>query len=203
MVVAGEVKSVGPSVGPTGAWGGATAWEHHSWSPQLAAFIGDFLRGQEDVHVYDFGCGLGHYLAALEPRGFKQLLGIEKDPPENSVLDWGKYVWQDITKPFSFTYRGNALFLEVAEHVPAFFENTMLENVTDAVRLSGSLIMSWAVRGQGGDGHVNELDTYEVLQRMCSRGFELDADATRRARACITQACWWFKQSLFVFKRVT
>jgi SAM-dependent methyltransferase len=199
--MAGEMT--GPVVGPTGAWGGASAWEHHSWSPQLASFIGDLLRGQEDAPVYDFGCGLGHYLAALEPRGFKQLIGIEKDPPENSVLDWSKYLWQDLTKPFEFEKRGNVLFLEVAEHVPAFFEDVMLDNVTGAVGLGCFLVMSWAVRGQGGDGHVNELDAYEVLPRIFRRGFEIDAEATRKARACITQSCWWFKQSLFVFKRVT
>ena len=201
------MKPAHPRVGPTGAWAGGGVSEHHSWSPQLAAWVGDYLRGQEDTYVYDFGCGLGHYLAALEARGFRRLVGFERELPEASAYRWASdeepngIAAYDITQPITTPDPGNALLLEVAEHVPAFFEAAMLENVTRAVRPGGALIMSWAIRGQGGDGHVHELDTYEVLPRVFAYGFDLDGAATRAARACITQECWWFKQSLLIFRR--
>ena len=184
----------GPTIAPTGFWRAEGVRKHHMTSQPLAEWIAVYLRGQEATPVYDFGCGIGAYLALLRSRGFVNTTGFEGDPPHD-----GQHaaVQHDLTEPFTVPIPGNVLCLEVGEHVPATYEDVLLDTITRAVR--GTLILSWAVRGQGGDGHVNCLDNVEVIGRVCSRGLRYLAGRSVGARACADLP--WFKNTLMVFER--
>ena len=189
----------GPVILPTGYWAGETAHLHHTCSLPLAAWIADHLRGQEDVPVYDFGCGTGAYMKALRGRGFRRVTGFEGEVPAHAACDG--IAPQDLTRPFHAGPPGHVICLEVAEHVPAAFEDVLLENVANAC--AGSLILSWAVRGQGGDGHVHCLDNHEAVERIVRRGFQLLEAETKSARLAAKASLDmpWFTGTLLVFSR--
>ena len=192
----GTRMSSAPTIAPTGYWAGNTAHLHHMWSPPLAAWIAEHLHGQEYMPLYDLGCGLGSYMAALRDRGFREVTGFEGEVPAHAACD--NIVTQDLTLPFRVGAPGNVICLEVAEHVPAEFEDVLLDNVANAC--ARSLVLSWAVRGQGGDGHVNCRNNDEATERICRRGFTLLEAETRAARGVITDLPW-FRDTLLVFAR--
>jgi tryptophanyl-tRNA synthetase len=162
----------------------------------LANWIADYLAADKRKVVYDFGCGTGAYLRHLAQNGFPNLCGFEGGVPSNSVFDG---IFQaDLTKPMSIATPGNCLFLEVAEHIPAQYEDIVLDNVTRAC--SGHFIASWGVPGQLGDGHVNCRSNLDAIDRFAKRGLRFNEKASLSARNVITDLPW-FKNTLLVFDR--
>ena len=185
-----------PKITSTGYWEGETAHLCHACSQPLATWIAGYLQSRRQTPVYDFGCGTGRYLKVLAEHGFSSLLGFEGDPP--LCADYDRILRQDLTEPFSLDRPGNVVCLEVGEHVPPEYEQTFLDNITEPC--GGALVLSWAVRGQGGDGHVNCLNNEEVIGRIERRGFAFLSEETRAARAVITDLPW-FKNTIMVFTR--
>ena len=88
--------------------------------------------------------------------------------------------------------------LEVAEHIPAKYERTYLENL-DRMNRDG-IIMSWGLPGQTGLGHVNCRDNEYVKCRLAAMGYEAIDEAAQKMRAVSTLE--WFKHTVMVFKRL-
>ena len=65
---------------------------------------------------------------------------------------------------------------------------------------SGWLIISWAVPGQGGKGHVNEQPAEYVLDLFESIGFVHHNEYSQYLRNSITN-CHWFRNTIFVFSK--
>lgn len=184
---------------PTGIFVDDNVHLYHSQSPQLADWIAGFFADDKTGPVYDFGCGTGFYLEHLRKRGFSSLRGFEGDPPK--VAHFAGIEKADLTEPMPTLPPGNCICLEVAEHIPAQFEGALLSKIADAC--SGKLVMSWAVRGQPGDGHINCLDNDEAVARLTSAGFTTLPEATASARATIRTECSYFKNTLLVFEKST
>lgn len=125
------------------------------------------------------------------------LKGFEGDPIKNKFFD--NVVKQDLTKPFSIENKGISLCFEVAEHIPNKYQDIFLKNITDAC--DDKIIMSWAIRGQPGDGHINCMDNHEVIDIMDSLGFLYLQDDSENARSINFTNAPWFKNTLFLFKR--
>jgi hypothetical protein len=64
------------------------------------------------------------------------------------------------------------------------------------------LIFSWAIRGQGGQGHVNELNNNEILPLFLNKGFILLEKETESLRAQPEEYCRYFRNTLFVLKKI-
>jgi predicted SAM-dependent methyltransferase len=184
-----------------GAWVGPTVHLHHRCSNDLAAWIADYLskNGSKEDWVYDLGCGVGAYLKTLDSTGFTKCVGIEAEPPQ--VRQFERVMKFDLTRPLPQAYpSGTVISLEVAEHIPSEFEEIYLDNLT---RLCAkTLILSWAVRGQGGDGHVNCRDNHEVIEILGQRGFKFMAEESIAAREAVKDGLFWFKNTVMVFKRM-
>ena len=60
------------------------------------------------------------------------------------------------------------LSLEVGEHLPKRHEAAFLENCHR--HNARGMVLSWATRGQGGTGHVNEQDNDYVKAAVCAMG---------------------------------
>ena len=184
-------------ISPTGFWA-ATASEHHGHSVVLGNWLVSYLGNRKDELVYDLGCGLGYYLKRLADSGFTNLIGVEGDPPLNAVFS--NIQAADLARPLPSAPPGTVLCLEVGEHVPPPHEDTFLDNLV--ARCSKTLILSWAVRGQGGTGHVNCLDNSEVIERLRQRGFVYLEHASRTAReGTVDDTTPWFRDTLMVFTR--
>lgn len=179
----------------TGYWNGDTAHVHHVHSPELSKWIASFLN-KEDL-IYDFGCGLGHYLRDLQRAGFQRLKGFEGDLPKKRVFD--NIVQQDLTLPFELKEKGSVISLEVGEHIPKEYMDIYLDNITNFCEKT--LIISWAVRGQAGFGHVNCLNNEEVIPLIEQRGFCFRKDLSEEARKVVGDNTPWFKNTILIFER--
>ena len=185
-------------IAETGYWNGETAHIHHVHCTELSKWICNFLKGQENSVIQDFGCGLGNYLKDLKFEGFRHLIGYEADPPTERVFEFINK--QDLTKYISLPIPvGNVISLEVGEHIPAEYMNVYLDNITNAC--NNYLITSWAIRGQEGFGHVNCLDNHEIIPEIEKRGFKLMEKETQEVRNIDLSEAPWFKNTLLIFKK--
>jgi hypothetical protein len=184
----------------TGFWNGDTAHQHHVHSEKLSAWICNFAKQNKLINVTDFGCGLGRYLDSLKSIGVNGI-GVEGDKPNGAIFfDIVEYdLTFDLTNELGLKSE-LVLSLEVGEHIPKEHMTTYLDNIT--YHCEKYLITSWAVRGQEGFGHVNCLDNHEIIPEFEKRGFQLMKKETEDARSVIEDKAHWFKNTLFVLKRI-
>jgi SAM-dependent methyltransferase len=185
-------------INKTGFWDKNGAVAHHIHSPAISNWINNFLSDDKTKLIYDLGCGIGDYLNDLNNNGFENLIGFEGDPIRKyEYLDIRK---KDLTEPINEEKLGNVICLEVGEHIPKEYQNIFLENMCKLC--DGYLIFSWAIRGQGGRGHVNELNNDEILPIVLEKGFVLLENETKDVRQNAENFCSYFRNTLFVLKKV-
>lgn len=182
----------------TGYWNRQFAEKHHIHSPNLSNFIINFLSQEKETFIYDLGCGLGDYLKDLKNSGYTKLLGVEVDPLiKHDDIQVRKF---NLTESLVLNEKGNIISLEVGEHIPSNFQEIYLDNITKNCKKY--LIISWAIRGQGGYGHVNELNNEEILPMIINRGFKLLEEETKKARLCVEPFCRYFSNTIFIFEKI-
>lgn len=191
-----KIETTKTKVNENGSWDSLTAHHSHVHCKELSSWICQFLKNKNEF-IYDFGCGLGSYLKDLKESGFNNLIGYEADPPVRSAFDNIKT--QDLTIPFEVDPKGSVISLEVGEHIPAELSEIYLNNICN--NCNNYLIMSWAIKGQEGLGHINCLDNNEIISKIEKRGFNFLINETLEARKLIKDDCFWFKKSLIIFKK--
>jgi SAM-dependent methyltransferase len=148
--------------------------------------------------VLDIGCGAGAWLAEYLRLGIADVVGVDGDYVDRSVLmvDAKCFVPRDITQPFDFRKTYDLVqCLEVAEHVPAESGRTLVDNI---VRHGSKVLFSAAVPGQGGKNHVNE-QPYEFWRdRFLERGYRL-FDFVRPAIRDEANVEPWYRYNLLFF----
>lgn len=87
--------------------------------------------------------------------------------------------------------------LEVGEHIPNKWEDTYLDNL--ARNSAKYIIMSWAIDGQKGDGHVNCHPNHYIIGKMFERGFFFSTPVSRYLRSCAS--LFWLKHTIMVFEK--
>jgi SAM-dependent methyltransferase len=198
-------------INPSGYWENPTA-EGHEHDAGVAKAIADFLENEPRdfpvIQVLDVGCGDGYYTNYLNNRdsfkndnGYFGCHGIDGNPNTLEIAGVNTFV-VDLTKPFLFHKYDWALSLEVGEHIPQEFEDVFLANLDRANK--HGIILSWAKRGQGGDGHVNCKNNNEVIEKVCNMGYTFDNQATetlRNSAATYPTPCYWFRDTLMVFRK--
>jgi hypothetical protein len=92
-----------------------------------------------------------------------------------------------------------ALSLEVAEHIPVQFEQTLLRNWDRAN--SQGLVLSWSSMGsaQSAHGHVNPKRKSQVRLLLSPLGYVEDRNASAVLRRCATFL--YLKRGVQVFRR--
>lgn len=167
----------------------------HLLVPSVCNWIINFLKDYKNYPLYDFGCGTGHYLQKLSEAGYTNLTGYEGKIVKDSLFT--NIVEQDITNLFEPPTKGNVICLEVGEHIPPEFENNFLTNLANACEYY--LILSWAVRGQEFDGHVNCLNNNEVIPKVMAKGFEFLPQETTSVKNAIND--FFHFKSTMVFRK--
>lgn len=168
----------------------------HKHSPRLAKALRDVL--DPSIPVTDFGCGKGDYIRHLKNHGYS-VIGYEGTP---ELAEDGLIETKDVSVKMKSELFGNVLCLEVIEHIEKEREDVIITNLVEATRNGCRLIISWAIEGQGGCGHVNERDGNYVIPRIEKEGFEYSLTATRKLREEAGKDLWWFKKSVYVFDRI-
>jgi glycosyltransferase involved in cell wall biosynthesis len=192
------------TIAHTGYW--KTINPFHVMSTPLSDWIINLLKNHKDDYIYDMGCGRGMYLKKMSDAGFNHLVGYEGTIPRNKVFE--NIHKEDLTVPFFVGNKGHVISLEVAEHIPPQFTDNYLNNVYNTCASGAYFICSWAVRGQGGDGHVNELNNDEAINLITSKGFTFLPEETASARSGILDEqsfeeghLPWFKNTTLIFKK--
>ena len=166
--------------------------------------------------IFDFGCGLGHYVrdlrAARAPDGRAFMAGGVDGNTDTVSLSQGRCMVSDLTQPLELGFQYDAVMsLEVAEHIqPGVPEEVFVRNLDRHARKV--LIVSWAGEEQGGHGHVNGRSSEYVIRRfenltagdgdgfLANGRWSFDPWTTRMLREAATFS--WFKETLHVFVRI-
>lgn len=179
--------------GKTGIWTVEEALEHHDFSYLIAKFIGGFLP--KDQVLTDWGCGKGSYLRYWHDVGFKYLFGIEGE--HLPFFEFGNIDIYDLTTRMERAPIGNSVCLEVGEHIPKEFESVFIDNLVTNTK--GKLIISWAIPGQAGIGHVNCQHNVYIVKEFEKRGMRLNIEDTLEIRQHVENRLHYFRDTLMIF----
>lgn len=181
-------------IGRTGIWTQDEAYAH-AFSYYTAKYIGDYF--EKDKPMFDLGCGKGTYLKYLEDRGFAECVGIEGSLLKD--VDFNDIWVGDLTAPIAIPYPGNVISIEVFEHIPKEFEAIFVDNICKLC--SGKLVLSVAVKGQPGLGHVNCQNNDYIIDLFESKGFKFHPERTAEIRSKVEPHVDYLRNTLMVFER--
>ncbi len=194
----------------TGIWTLDEARRSHFFDEPLAAMICNaWWKPDHQYSIADLGCGRGAYAYYIQLRQLGRVTGYEGTPGmQHSDIAVHSPIYEyDLSKPRTdmkifgenlLSY-GLVLCLEVGEHIPKEHEQNVFDNVSLFVADGGDLILSWAIPGQGGVGHVNEQPNDYVIEQMQQRGFTHNKELSDRLRDAARLP--WFKNTLMVFRK--
>lgn len=177
-----------------GIWSQFTADKYHQSSPKLALWLSSYLDPEQ--HVIDLGCGTGFYLKCLSDVGFN-CTGVEGMKLNNFL--YNNICIHDLTKPIHLAAKGSVLCLEVLEHVDKKYESVLIDSIVN--HCTRDLVLSWAITGQAGIGHINCVDQEYAIKTIVDRGFRYLPETTKEARQNIDPNCNWFESTLLVFRK--
>lgn len=180
-----------------GFWENPTNKGHHH-DPNLAKAIVMLLYRLNLTSVLDLGCGMGEYSRILQLNKF-YVEAYDGNPhtPQltqglGKVIDLSKYI--DFDEGFDCV-----MSLEVGEHIPEEFEQTFLDNICRHCYYDGLIILSWAIPGQPGDGHVNCKPNSYIIDQMAARDWQYSQRLSKQLR--LAAHLPWFKNTLMVFQK--
>jgi hypothetical protein len=162
----------------------------------LALSIACFAAEHNVDEIIDVGCGNGAYTFRLRGHGF-DVDGYDGNPYTTEITD-GECGVQDFAVPVMIRPRDLLMSLEVAEHIPADKESVFIENIL--APQCPYVIVSWAIEGQGGLGHVNCRNNDYVIEKFWPYGYALMEKETKRLRKC--SRIKWFKKSIMVYEYI-
>ena len=177
--------------------------EHGFWEGiDSSKHLYDEYLGQSILHLIikngwmdaiDIGCGTGYYTKLFQDNGVP-CDGYDGNPntPETSH---GLGSVADFALPILGEQKDLVLCLEVGEHVPKKYEQTLLDNITNHSKKA--IILSWAVPGQDGFGHVNCQTNDYIIDQIEKRGFRYSFNDTTFLRTRAYRS--WFKKTTMVF----
>lgn len=183
-------------ISTTGFWNvkGDRFENEHVYDPKLSNAIVDLAAKLHISKTYDFGCGHGKYVENFRKSGI-DAAGYDGNPITSEIPNC--YV-QDLTKDFELPPVDFLMCLEVCEHVPKEFEDKLLHTIDRHVKPGGTLVISWAIVGQGGFGHVNCQNNDYVISKFMSMNYSFDKNTSDYLRTQVSCAPW-FRNTILVF----
>lgn len=172
-------------------------FEHnHDYDEPLGRALLEFFKNEGVESVVDFGCGTGDYINLIRQNNIYGI-GYDGNPNTKEIYQDGEIL--DLTQPHDFKDKFTwVMSLEVGEHIPPQYEDTFIQNL-HMNNIKG-IILSWALIGQSGDGHINEHDNQYIKQKVCGLGYENDVTQETSFRDSATLP--WFKETIMVFRRI-
>lgn len=183
-----------------GAWHGLDSEAWHAYDPLLSEGVAKFFKKEGAHSIVDMGCGMGDYVNHLSKSGF-DCYGIDANP-DTPELTKGLAEVGDLTESFDLGKRFDwVLCLEVGEHIPKKYQDVLIDNLVK--HAEKGIVLSWAVAGQTGPGHVNTMDNEDVIKIFASLDapFVFDPEATKTLRKSLS--VHWFTNTVMVFRRAS
>ena len=103
----------------------------------------------------------------------------------------------DITDNKFWNVTDAAMSIEVAEHIPAEYEEAFISNLVNSAR--HLIFLSWGVPDQRGEGHVNGQLGEDVVKKMNQRGWKRHNDYTQRLQN--DAEFEWLRKNVQVFNK--
>lgn len=168
--------------------------EYYHVDQKLANSLSDLLKGYA---VADFGCGNGFYTKHLKNNNI-ECDGFDGNPKTVEITN-GVCQILDLSKDINLNKKYDyILSLEVGEHIPSEFEETFINNIHK--NNTEGVILSWAIEGQVGVGHVNCRNNDYIKNIFDNLGYVNDLEIESKLRN--DSELPWFKNTIMVFKRI-
>ncbi len=181
-------------VSERGFWISNQDWQH-TFIEQLSKEINKYINENSIRSVYDFGCGKGNYLQKIyEMDSSINLIGFEGHQTEGVFHN---ILRQDLSVPMEIEKADLVISIEVGEHIPKEFENIFLNNISS--NASKHVIMSWAIEGQSGLGHINCQNNDYIIYKMHDLGWIFNQEKSTDMRSRMPDN--WIKHTLMVFEK--
>ncbi|MEI6435287.1 MAG: methyltransferase domain-containing protein [Bacteroidota bacterium] len=149
------------------------------------------------VSVVDVGCGLGTWLNVFKQNGAKEILGIDGNHLDTTLLaiNRDEVLLTDLEEEFGISRKFDlAISLEVAEHLSPDSADRFIESLT---KLSDIIIFSAAIPNQGGQNHLNEQWIGYWESRFAKHDFVF-TDEIRPLFWNNENIDWWYKQNMVI-----
>ncbi|KAK3607500.1 hypothetical protein CHS0354_031121 [Potamilus streckersoni] len=165
----------------------------HWTDKDLVKALVELFKGKR---VASFGDGPGRYKQLVEDAGKGVVYDAFDGAPFCEETSEGRVKFMDLTLPqFGLPMYDWIISLEVAEHIPKQFEGVYLDNINRHAR--EGVVLSWAVPGQGGYGHVNERFFDYVVKIMEKNELYFDPEQSQVLRQAASFQ--WLKGNINVF----
>jgi 2-polyprenyl-3-methyl-5-hydroxy-6-metoxy-1,4-benzoquinol methylase len=182
-------------ISETGVWS-EEEQRAHIFSYNVARFVASLIKTDPiDRMIYDIGCGNGKYLQYFADVTILAW-GFDGFCPKNLYSNINQH---DLTTPLKLESCANILCLEVWEHIPPQYEDIFVDNLVN--NLKGYLILSVAVEGQEGLGHVNCRSNEYVINKLQERGLTYLPELTEQIRKEPEPYVSYFKNTLMIFQK--
>lgn len=164
---------------------------------RLATCLAHFFRGRS---VTELGSGVGRYKRHVDATGLAGVYAAYDGLSNVAELTRGRVTFVDLTVDNPGLRQSDfALSLEVAEHIPARYEQTLMRNI-DRSNTRG-IVISWSNMGssQSAHGHVNPKRKSQVRALFAPHGYVEDRNASAYLRRCATFL--YLKRGIQVMRR--
>jgi cyclopropane fatty-acyl-phospholipid synthase-like methyltransferase len=184
------------SIHKNGFWLDVSSDGHH-FDRNLSCEIIKVLREEKISSVVDLGCGTGTYSKEFKKEGFS--CDCYDGNPNTEKLTEGLCSEINLAKEINLNKKYDCVMsLEVGEHIPKEFESIFIDNI---IKHSKKLvILSWAVVGQGGRGHVNEKNNDYIEKTFLDKGWKRNKEKENKLR--MKSSLSWFKKTIMVYEQV-
>jgi hypothetical protein len=183
------------SIHNNGAWSG-NVQDKHYFDENLAKEILMVLTEQQIKNCVDLGCGMGSYAKFLSNNNIK--CECFDGNTETTQLTSGLCKTLDLSIEFDLNTKYDCVIsLEVGEHIPEECEKIFIQNITK--HIGKLLILSWAIPGQAGNGHVNLRPNDHIISAINKHGPKYNQHLSQRLRK--SSQLWWFKNTIMVFDK--
>jgi cyclopropane fatty-acyl-phospholipid synthase-like methyltransferase len=179
----------------TGVW--TTPNVEHCFDLPLVEEIANFFKRKDAKHIYDIGCGSGDYTFFLREAGLS-CSGFDGNPFTRQDTN-GVCEVMNFAIPQALSKADYILCLEMGEHVPKQYEDIVIQNLHNSN--ARGIILSWAIPGQGGEGHFNEQSNQYIKSIFAGLGYINNLEEERILRDASTLP--WFKNTIMVFEKTT
>ena len=186
-------------VNKNGYWEGKgveVTGEHH-YDSFFGDSLCDFFLNENIKSLVDFGCGMGDYLKKFKQNNINAI-GFDGNPYTPYLTNnLGQVLDLSLPKYFDEQFDW-VLSIEVGEHLPSEFEDIFINNLHNNNKYG--IVLSWAVKGQGGLGHFNEQNNDYIKNKICKLGYINDIKSEIKLRKYARLP--WLKNTIMVFRKI-